>query len=101
MRAPLSTHPLIKREVFSERSKIYAFDSTSPPEPNVQGVSQRDTRADRERGPAPRSDGMVYRYLFVPWPIAGAQAEDCQPGVHSTWRRGAGCGLRHGDAGDR
>src|SRR6266700_6298009 len=93
-------HTLIKREVFSEKSKIYAFGSTSPPEPSVQDVDQRDTRADRERGLAPRSDGMVLRHLFVLWPVAGAQAEDRHPGPHSTWRRGAGCGLRHGNAGD-
>ena len=44
--------------------------------------------------------GWFMRHLFVSWPVAGAEAEDRQPGPHSTRRAGTGCGLRHGNAGD-
>ena len=49
-----------------------------------------------------RYDLMVgfFDTFFFRGKIAGAQAKDRQPGPHTTRRAGAGCGLRHGNAGD-
>jgi len=72
--------PSDRREVFSERSKIYAFVRTSPPEPSARGVGHGDKRADPQRRLALRPDGMVLRHLPVPWPGARTQAENRHPG---------------------
>src|SRR5919202_6414921 len=81
-----------------EGSKIYAFTRTSPRRIG-RDVGKRDTRADPQPGLALRPGGMVLRHLLAPWQGAGASAEDRRLGPHSTWRDGAGRGLRHWNAG--
>src|SRR5258708_35533162 len=91
--------PSNRREGFSERSKIYAFVRTSPPQRVWRGTGKRNKRAGPQRRLALRPGGMVPQPLFIPGKVSEARAKDHHPGVLSTRRAGTEGGLRPGNPG--
>src|SRR5258708_32646860 len=89
--------PSDRREGFSERSKIYAFVRTPPPQLFERGTGQRNKMADPQRGLALRSGGIVPRHLPVRWKVAVGRAERGEAAPLSSRRSGAGSTSRDGD----